>query len=226
MPLFAQAGLIAGSAISGALQNRRSARTSESESTSSSSSSGSNTSRRRRILTAGQTGLNDTLTSEALRRITDPASVAEPLRAATREKVNQNFAGVPDLLRQKYGATGYGSGKMGTAQRQAEMSRLGALSGVDSDFNQMILQLQESGIGLGERLLSQNFEEEDYSSYTNSQSGRSSGTQVGAGSVAGGAFGNATGTLSALLALNKVLGAGKGGGDLGLLTNLLHGGGF
>lgn len=222
--LAVQLGLTAGSALAGGLQNTRAARTSESSS--SSSSSGSNTSRRRRVLTPGQTGLNDTLTSEALRRITNPAAVAEPLRAATREKINANFAGVPDLLRQKYGSTGYGSGKLGTAQRQAEISRLGALSDVDSDFNQLILQLQESGIGLGERLLSQNFEEEDYSSYTGSQSGRSVGTQPG--SVAAGAFGNASSTLSALLALNQVLkgGGGGGGGNLGFLTNLLHGGGF
>jgi len=221
--LAVQLGLAGGSALAGALNNTRAARTSES--TSSSSSSGSNTTRRRRVLTPGQTGLNDTLTSEALRRITDPAAVAEPLRAATREKVNANYAAVPDLLRQKYGATGYGSGKLGTAQRQAEISRLGALSDVDSDFNQLILQLQESGIGLGERLLSQNFEEEDYSSYTGSQSGRSTGVQPG--SVAGGAVGNATGTLSALLALNQVLkGGGGGGGNLNFLTNLLHGGGF
>lgn len=204
MPLFAQAGLVAGSAISGALQNTRAARTTESNS--SSSNSGSNTARRKRILTGGQQQLNDSLTSAALERIMNPAAVAEPLRAATREKVNQNFAGVPDLLRQKYGATGYGSGKLGTAQRQAEMSRLGALSGVDSDFNQLILQLQESGIGLGERLLGQNFEDETYSSYTGSESQR--GTQVGPGSVAGGAFGNATSTLSSLLAINKILGRG------------------
>lgn len=184
------------SAISGGLQNTKAARTGTS------STAGTNSSSTRRVLTPGQTSLNDSLTSTALQRITNPAAVAEPLRAATREKVNTNFAGVPDLLRQKYGATGYGSGKMGTAQRQSEIARLGQLSGVDSDFNNLILQLQESGISLGDRLLSQNFGTESDNSYSQS------GTVVNPGSVAAGAFTNGTQTLSALLALSQILSAG------------------
>ncbi len=73
--------------IGGYASNTKAARTGTS------STSGTNTNSTRRVLTPGQVALNGTLMSAAIDRITNPAAVAEPLRAAARERVNANYAG-------------------------------------------------------------------------------------------------------------------------------------
>lgn len=193
------------SALTGGLANTEAARTSRSSSSGTNSTAGSST--RRRILTPGQESLNSTLTGTALDRIENPAAAVAPLRVATRENINANFAGVPDALRAKYGTTGGASGKLGRAARESEIARAGALSGADSDFNRLILQLQDSGIGLGERLLSQNFGEE--ATNTGSTAYSQHGQQVAPGSAAAGALTGGLQMFSNLLALQAVL---KGGG--------------
>lgn len=193
-------------ALTGGLANTEAARTGRTgASGSNSSSSGS---RRRRVLTPGQTLLSGVLQNTAIDRITNPGAIAEPLRVAARENVNQNFAAVPDAVRAKYGTTGQASGKLGRAGREAEVARAGALSGVDADFNRLILGLQDSGIGLGERLLSQNFEDEVTGYGTNAFNQQ--GFNTAPGSAAAGALTGGLQMFATLAALSRFLEGGGG----------------
>ena len=81
----------------------------------------------------------------------------DPLKQFTRSQVNSNYGQFEDALRTKLGRSGGKSGKLGTATRAMELSRLGQLSGVDADFAKMFLDEQSKGANLGMGLLGMNF---------------------------------------------------------------------
>jgi hypothetical protein len=103
----------------------------------------------------------------------------DPLKEFTRSKVNSNYGQFEDALRTKLGRGGGRSGKMGTATRAMELSRLGQLSGVDADFAKMMLDEQNKGANLGMGLLGMNFGQ------TATQQGTGTRTTEGSSSTTG-----------------------------------------
>jgi len=213
------------SAIAGAVSNSKGARTAQTSSAQRSSSSQSGGSRR--VLTDSQASLQQPLFQEAIRRITDPASVVAPLRAGVRENINQNFSGVPDLLRTKYTPSGGGaSGKLGKAATGAELARLRALSNSDNDFAKLVLDVQNGGLDFGRSLYGMNEGTDTWES--RSQTSEGNGTQVNPGSALGGGLTGGLQMFSMLDTLNRFLNGGglfSGGGGGGGFTGFGGGSG-
>jgi hypothetical protein len=155
--------------------------------------------------------------------MTQPGAGLEPIRGAMRGRVNARYSTMPDTLATKTLAHGGArSGKFGTAMRQSEMGRLGELGDVESEIARMMLEQQERGAGLGERLLAQPFG----ATTSTSGTGSMTGTNIGPGSAVGGAVGGGLETLTTLMTLNKMLqgqgGGGGGGGDWSeVLSNVM-----
>lgn len=138
--------------------------------------------------------------------------MVSPLRTQARNRVNQTFSGVDSALRDKFLSSGGGaSGKFGRAATQTELARRGALVNSDADFDRMILELQDRGAGLSERLLGMNFGEEFSGSSSNAtaNSSSSSGFGVAPGSALGSALGGGLDAVSTLYLIDRML---KGGG--------------
>lgn len=199
---YVQAAMIGGSTLSGILGNRQSARTQTTNQTTSNAS----TTRRRRILRPEQEPLLGTLASRATELLTNPGAGLGPIRLARRNQVNADFAGIEDTLADRMLAHGgRASGKFGRAVREANVARLGALSGVDADLARTVLEQQERGSNLMERLLAMAFDDEVGTSGTSSMSG----TNVLPGSMAAGGVNAGLETLTALMAINRLLQGGS-----------------
>lgn len=226
MPIGVGAGMaISGlSSLMGGLFGKKSANTANSSfsNTTKQSSTGSSSSKVKRDLLAEQEGMLGPLFQAAYGKMTNPGQYLDPIRSGLRESVNTKYGNADELLRKRLMRSGGAqSGKMGTATRQMEMARFGELGGVESDMAKMILEQQEQGLSLGERLLGMNFGQ----SVDGTTSQDSTSTQSGTGQqqypTAGGAAGALGGGLDALttiLALNKIL---QGGGNPGTGSDYL-----
>ena len=168
----------------------------------------SNYGKTNRDLAGYQTQLMSPMLEQILKRISDPSGAIAPLRTAARESVNTSFSSLPDTIRTKYGQTSGKSGKMGTAQRQAEVGRVSGLASVESDFASKAIGVQNDGLSLAERLFGIN--EGGSTQQTGSQQYTQTGTQTQPGSVMAGASQGSLQMLSTLLALNSML---QGGGN-------------
>ena len=166
-----------------------------------------------RILTDEQGEGLGILSSVAKDRIQNPGARLAPIREAMRSGVNQNFAGADAALKAKLGRGDGRSGVMGKGQREMETSRAQALTGVDSQIAQMVLQEQDAGVGMMERLLSQIF------GSTTSESGQNTGTTTGQYTQPmqqtnpwGAGVGGGLDTLMTLMTLNKMMQGNANGG--------------
>lgn len=168
------------SALTGGLANTQAARTGKYGQSSSSSSSGGT----KRVVTPEQQAVFSPLVQNILQRLENPQAALQPAHTAARESVNQNFAGMDDVIRQKYGTGAGASGKYGKAARVGEQSRLSALSGVDGQFAAARTGVQEGAAQQGLSLLGMNFGQE----YQQGQSNQSSGFNTAPGSAASGAL--------------------------------------
>jgi len=149
-----------------------------------------------------QEGVFKALLDRANGLMTNPGEGLEPLRLAARSGVNANYSGAEDVIADKLLTHGGRSGKFGKAVMGAELSRLRDLGAVDTDFSRLMLEQQDRGSSLAERLLAIAFENEGGTSSSGSQSG----TSVLPGSVAGGALAGATGVLAQMEQMALMLG--------------------
>ncbi len=193
----------AASGVASAALNKPKPSTSSYDNTSTTSGTSTTT----RNLTPQQEALQGPLSALALDKIANPAARLEPLRQVSRAQVNNNFSGADEAIRAKLGRSGAKSGKLGTAVRQTELSRLGAISDVDTNFSNQILNEQESGIGLAERLLSQNYGQTVTSNGTTTGSGTGTNTAapIGGLGVAGNAINAGLDTATTLMMINQML---------------------
>jgi|SRR6185295_2447716 len=207
MPLgtLAQLAFMGGSALGGWLGNRKGARTG----TQSSTDSGST----RRILTPYQENIQSPLFGLVDKLLKNPKGYLEPFRQSSLTRVNDMYANVPQILRNRFLSSGGGaSGKFGTATRMAEMSRLGDLSRVNQGFAEREASLPLEASSLAQQLLGMNFGSE----YSGSREGQY--TQPGSAAASG--IGSGLSTLLSLLGIN----AGLGRGDVGIGGILSRGG--
>jgi hypothetical protein len=148
------------------------------------------------------------------RLMTEPAAGLAPIRTAMRGNVNARYSALPDTLATKMLAHGGArSGKFGTAMRQSEMARLGELGDVESTIAQMILDQQQEGASLAERLLSQNFGQ---TTETTGRTDETSRTILPGSAAAGGIVGGLQGMNTALIQymmLNRLLGGSRSPGQ-------------
>jgi len=210
----AAAAAIGGSALSGVLGNRQSARTATQDATTQSRQN--STSRARRILFDEQQSAIGPLFNRATDMMTNPEAGLLPVYAQLRGNVNREYAAMPAAIADRYALSGGGrSGKKGRAARGAEMARLGALANLEGDFARMRFDRQDVGTSLAERLLAMNLGGVE-NTMEGTSSGMSSGSQIAPGSMLAGGVGGGVETLSALMAMQRLLsgwGGGGGGGD-------------
>lgn len=205
MPQWAQAAMGIGSAVAGGLANTRSSRTAPFESNQ--TQTRRSTSRTSRTLLPTQTQAMGQLSDLSAKLLTDPAAGTQPLMDQARGNVNASYDGVTEAIRSKLLASGVNaSGKLGKATTQTELSRVGALSGLEGDFASLILKRQDQGASLAERLLSMNFGSE--STDEDSGSSRSWGFNTQPGNAAAGAIGGGLSGLMGMLTLDRLLRAG------------------
>ena len=220
-PLIAAGVGALGSALGGWLGGRKKARTSSFDRTSATSG----TTTRTRTLRPEQEESMGWLRDIMEKLLTDPSAGLEPLKIGARGAVNRRYAGAPQSLADRMLGHGQKSGKFGTAMRQIELSRLGELSDLEPEFARMILEQQEKGVGIAQRLLSEDFG----GTVTTSGTDRSYGTGVAPGSATGGAFstgGAAMGQIATLMMLNQMLqGANRSTAAPALQEHGLYGGG-
>lgn len=198
-------GLLGGNVAAGVLGGRKSARTGTFDRT----TTRSGTSTRTRTLRPEQEESIGWLRDIASKLLTDPSAGLEPLKVGARGAVNRRYAGAPQSLADKMLTHGQKSGKFGRGMRMMEMGRLGELSALEPEFARMILEQQEQGVGIAERLLSQDFG----GTVTTSGTDRSYGTETFPGSMLGSGIGHGVEGLMSLLMINRMLqGSGSGGG--------------
>lgn len=140
--------------------------------------------------------------------IANPTAAVAPLEASARTATNDDYAGVDQMLRDRFlgSSAGGGSGKFGMADSMAQLSRLRALSSLHGQFAQMALSQQNNAQSLAQRLLQAQSGTDSTGSGTQSQSG----IGVGLGSLIGAVGGMLIpggGLASSLL--------GGGGGGVG-----------
>jgi hypothetical protein len=137
----------------------------------------------------------------ARKQMLNPQMYTDPLRVGARQKINDSYSGVNKSLASKY--LGYGggqSGKFASGVRGADLSRLSALGGLESDFANLNLQQMMQGQGAVERLL------QIGRGTTSTSEGETTipGDPVGAG------IGSGLQTATMLFGLNSMLKGGKG----------------
>lgn len=145
--------------------------------------------------------LQDSLIQTLLARMQDPTQGTDPVRIAGRNRINANFEGADQAVRDKFATSGGKSGKTGMGYRKTENSRAAALSGFDGDIASLILGRQDNTLSLSEQLMR--------SMQGSTTTG--SGTQTNPGNPAGaglGSLGSSLGTLSTLSTLSKLLSGG------------------
>ena len=179
--------LMGGSALGGLLTNR--GRTSTSTSTSTSTPT----------FSPEFSPLIGQLTGGVLDQMRNPAAGMEPIRLATRDRVNRTYGAAPEAIAAKTMTGGGRSGKFGRGIAMSEAGRLGSLADVEAKFAELVLQRQASGQDLATRLLA----------LGRGQTTEGTGTQTNPGDMLGGAVGGGLETASYLMALNQML---KGGG--------------
>ncbi len=146
--------------------------------------------------------LQSGLIEDLMRRLADPSAGTDPVRIAGRNRINANFAGADQAVRDKLLTSGGQSGKYGAGIRRTENARAGALSGFEGDIASLILGRQDNTQSLAQRLLQ------------SGQGRTTDGTSTEPGNVAGavfGSLGSSLGTLSTLSTLSKLLSGGGGG---------------
>lgn len=130
----------------------------------------------------------------------DPSAGLGGLRDTGLQRVNDTFAGAPQAIQEQFARRGMAkSGKVGQAILGSEARRYGALAGFENDFLSRILEEQQYGLSLAERLLSQNFESE------------TTGSQTIPGNMLGGAVGGGLETLAYMLMRNGGRNGSRGG---------------
>lgn len=182
MPAFLAPLLIAaGSSIAGALSNRSKKVQTESTSTP--------------TFAPEVRALLGQLAPHIMGQINNPAQGLDGLRVAGREQINQDYAGVPDMLAAKYGRNaGQGaSGKFGSAAAGAEFNRLSQFAGLEQQLLQAALQRQDVGVQNAMQLLNLG------------RGQTNSGTQQLPGNILGGASGGLD-TATFLYTLSKLQG--------------------
>jgi hypothetical protein len=195
LPIMAGLG-----AASGALGNRKSARTSTSKETVDKTTTEKSSGKKRKYMTPEQAAAMSQVSGLSSEMMTDPAKYLEPQRQYARTQANANFSGVDDIIRQKFG-TGGGArdGRAGAAGRAAELARLGALTGVDADFAKLISEERFKGANLGMGLLGLDMGSDIEGESTQRTQGTSEGEQVRAGDPWSGAMGGGlSGIMGAL----------------------------
>lgn len=189
MPFAAAAPIIASgiSAVGGALANRKKTATTSSTPT----------------LDPAYSGLQSDLLAKLRARIADPSAGTEPLKTAALTNLNKKYAGASDALNTRLAARGFGpgDGRAGRSQMNLELDRFGEQGALETDFAKMILDRDDSTMGLAERLLSL---------------GRgTTTTSTGTGNAVAGGIDSGVSTLTTLLSLNKLLKGGGGSGGFG-----------
>jgi hypothetical protein len=165
-----------------------------------------------------QQGLAGLLAGRANDMITNPGAGLAPIRAGLRDSVNSNFAGADRAIASKMLTSGGNrSGKAGRAAREMEMARAGALGGADQQIYRMILDQQDRGTGIAERLLSQNFGQTTTGSTSSTGNSTMNGTNTQPGSALAGGISGGLSTLMALLGMDKMLQPGGGQGGNGMV---------
>jgi hypothetical protein len=186
-PLLAMGAMAAGSAISGALNNRSRTTKTRSQSTTTPTFS------------PEFSPLIGQLSGSVMDQMRNPAAGMEPIRLATRDRINRTFGAAPDAIAAKTMTGGGRSGKFGRGIAMSEAGRLGSLADAEAQFAQLVLQRQASGQDLATRLLA----------LGKGQTTQGTGEQTTPGNMLGGAVGGGLETASYLFALNNML---KGGG--------------
>lgn len=145
-------------------------------------------------------GLFDSVVPRIQQMITDPGAGLDGLRTAGRDRINADYANVPELIATKYGRNAQGvSGKAGSAARTAEFQRLSQFGDLEQQILQAALQQQQTGLQAAGSLLS----------LGRGTSSDSTGTVPG--NMAGGAATSGLQTASWLYTLNRLLKGGSGG---------------
>ncbi len=193
-------------AFAGWLKNRKGARTGEFDR----SSTTSGTTTRTRTLRPEQEAGMSLLDKRMHALLNDPEAGMGQMFSGARASVNRRYSGAPQMLADRMLRHGQGSGKFGRATRQMEMSRLGDLSALEPIFAQMILEQKDKGVGIAERLLSQDFG----GSVSTTSAGRQWGTDTRPGSAAAGAVSGGAEALTMLMMLDKMM-QGQGGSSSG-----------
>jgi hypothetical protein len=170
-----------GSALAGALGNRKQKQTQTSTATPT-------------FAPEVRPALNTFLT-QAQQMVQNPSAGIDPLRVSARERVNANYAGVPEMLSQKYGRNaGWGaSGRFGTAAAGAEFQRIGQLSDLEGQFLQAALQQKSEGLGALQSILALG------------RGSTQTGETVMPGNMLAGGVNSGLQTASMLYSLNKLL---------------------
>jgi hypothetical protein len=142
--------------------------------------------------------------------MSDPSAGLEPMRRTAMGRVNNNFVGAPQLVRNKF-STGGGnrSGRTGRAGIDLEMGRLGQLAGVNSQYDQMASDRQMQGASLIQQFLGQNFGTSTSATSTSHQIGTGTNVESQPGGMFGQGLGGALGTLAALMSLSYMRGGGS-----------------
>lgn len=125
---------------------------------STSNQSGTSAGSTSKTLTPYQTALQSPLFGLVNNLMTNPAQFTAPFRQQALDQTNTTYSGLADSLRQQFMTTGGGStGKFGTALATGDLQRLGALQGVNTQFDQTDATLPLEAESLGQNLLGMNF---------------------------------------------------------------------
>lgn len=132
-----------------------------------------------RYLTPEQKALQGPLFDYINQVMSNPTAVVAPFAAAARDQTNATYNGLADTLRQQFmgNAGGGASGKFGDALVQGNLNRLGALQGVDTQFQEAAAQLPLQAEALGTNLLGMNFGSTSSGTSSTNSSGTSTSTQ-------------------------------------------------
>lgn len=110
-------------------------------------------------------------------QLQNPGAGLQPLKDAAAAGINTNYAGAEDAIRSKFAAGGR-RGNTGTALRQAEYSRIGALNGLESDFARMTLDRDSQAKQLAMAMLGMNFGQDTTGSFSSQSNGQSTTNQT------------------------------------------------
>jgi hypothetical protein len=117
--------------------------------------------------------LQDATAGSLQSTIANPTAAVAPLEASARTSVNNDYAGVDQMLRDRFlgSSAGGGSGKFGLQDSMAQLQRLRDLSGLHSQFAQMALSQQNNALSLSQRLIAGQSGSSSTGSGTSSQNG-------------------------------------------------------
>jgi hypothetical protein len=150
------------------------------------------TSTTKRVLRPEQESALSQLMTRAQSLSTNPAQGLAPLKADAMTRVNEGYEGLLDRQMSSLRARGIRTpaGSLPGMALRSNLSRLGDLAKVHSDFAGKTLQQQQYGDSLLDAILGQGFEQTT--------------TQKGSGNVAGEALGGGLSSLTTMLMLRKL----------------------